>query len=99
MFCKNMQGLKVWTHDQAKRAIDENKWYLSERQHYDVGFSEAERDFLDNYCSECGARWRVKYCQDICEFFVDCELGKKMVKRDKNGKTNTETGNTGTHKD
>lgn len=84
MQCQGLQKLKVWTYNKLQEALQENKWFLSELEHHDVGLSAAESDFLDNHCAECGAKWRVKYCRDICEFSDDCELGKAFIKRDGN---------------
>ena len=84
MICKELQKLKDWTAKHLERAIEENKWYLSEQELRDVGMRKAEEDFLRRHVQTCGAGWRVEYCSMICESREGCELGLKLVGRDKN---------------
>lgn len=57
---------------ELKRAIDEDKWYLSENAHHDVGFSTAQKDFLEKYISEWAKNFREKYCNEICPEKDNC---------------------------
>ena len=82
--CKGLRALSTWNVGHLVEAIEENKWYLSEQQGYDVGFSTAELDFLNHHSDTWGAKWRVIYCGTVCELRDGCELGSKLVKRDKN---------------
>lgn len=84
MTCKGFQKLTDWTAKHLEQAIGENKWYLSERRHHDVGIRKAEEDFLRRYVQECGADWRVEYCGTICESKGDCELGKQLIEKAEN---------------
>jgi len=66
-----------------EHAIGEHKWYLSEKELYDVGLSAAEEDFLSKHIEHCATGWRVEYCRAICELRASCELGRKFIVRDK----------------
>ncbi len=78
--CKAFRNLKNWQIDQYRIAVDENKWYMSERSGRYVDWEEAEEDFLHNGYYGCAPLWRKQYCADRCDHFPDCELGKSFCK-------------------
>lgn len=47
-------------------AIDEDKWYLSERAHRDIGLEVAQKDFLDHYLGNWAKEFRENYCHNKC---------------------------------
>ena len=55
-----------------ERAISENKWYLSEKEHHDVGWEAAEDDFLRFYSSGFNAGYRACYCGLHCPNRHEC---------------------------
>jgi hypothetical protein len=63
------------------KAIEEHKWYLSERQGKEVSFEEALIDFLDNYETD----WiREKQCTD-CKEQTDQILQYKWLRSEQEG--------------
>jgi hypothetical protein len=64
--------------DIMKKSIDENKWYLSEKAMCDIGYSEAEKDFLEKYMELVAVRFRRKYCGEQCEDRHDCNWKEKI---------------------
>ena len=82
VICKGLKKFNEWTANCFKSAVDEHKWYLSEKEFQDVGLRKAEMDFLRRHVEHCAAGWRVEYCSAICEQREDCELGKKFIERD-----------------
>ena len=53
-------------------AIDEDKWYLSERAGHDVGYSVAELHFIDHFLCAFAHSFRINYCLH-CRNSVHCE--------------------------
>ena len=64
---------------QLQRAINEHKWYLSERAHHDVGFEEAKRNFEQVYFQGFAAGFRVSYCGLVCPNRNFCIIGKRYA--------------------
>jgi hypothetical protein len=59
---------------ELQRAIDENKWYLSERAGRDVGLREATDDFFRCHVDQFADSFRRRYCTQVCEHRHSCEL-------------------------
>jgi hypothetical protein len=69
--------------DQAKiikKAIDEDKWFLSEREHRDVGWEKAEHHFIQTYFAGFTAGFRISYCSLICPNRYNCNEAEKWLK-------------------
>lgn len=77
--CKAHPKLTEWQVGQYRRAIDENKWYMSEQLGRAVSWEEAEYDFLHNEYYGCAAKWRTEYCTNRCNHFSACTLGKRFL--------------------
>lgn len=56
------------------RAIDENKWYLSERAGCDVGHDAAVDDFCGRHLDAFAQLFRVSYCRRECVERESCGL-------------------------
>jgi hypothetical protein len=54
-------------------AIDEDKWYLSERAGRDVGYRIAELHFIDHFLCTFARGFRVDYCKH-CRNSAHCEV-------------------------
>lgn len=78
--CQAFRKLKNWQIEQYRRAVDENKWYMSEKSGRIIGWKEAERDFLQNAYYGCAPKWRKEYCSEHCHFFSGCELGRQFCR-------------------
>lgn len=48
------------------KAIEENKWYLSEQAGRDVGWDIARQHFYENYLDEVSSAFRRQYCAAAC---------------------------------
>ena len=62
-----------------QHAIEEDKWYLSEEQHQDVGWAAAEEHFLRVYASGFNAGYRACYCALHCPYRKDCEQAQRWI--------------------
>jgi hypothetical protein len=47
-------------------AVDENKWYMSERAGRDVGLAAAEADFVENHAWRVAGEFRRGFCTERC---------------------------------
>jgi len=66
MICRSFHLIKTWQHDKLNDAILEHKWYMSEKENHDVGFRDAQLDFIDNHMETLAKEWRHEYCTTIC---------------------------------
>jgi hypothetical protein len=48
-------------------AIDENKWYLSEKAGHDVGFKTAENDFVERFLDSFARNFQHDYCRQCLD--------------------------------
>jgi len=77
--CQAHTKLNEWQIRQYRRAIDENKWYMSERTGRSVSWEEAEHDFVHNEYYGCAPKWRKEYCAVRCHHFYSCPLGQHFA--------------------
>jgi hypothetical protein len=56
------------------KEINKNKYYLSQKAHYDVGWNKAEEDFLEHYLDTWATGFKAAYCNHVCDVKNDCEL-------------------------
>jgi hypothetical protein len=71
MNCLNFKAFTKAQSDLVGKAIDENKWYLSEKAKCDVGNHEAQRDFIENHCKQWAAGFRAGFCA-ACPYRDSC---------------------------
>jgi len=57
---------------ELRQAIDEDKWYLSERAGGDVGFRKAEEHFLRDFIEKWSMKWRNEWCAGRCPHRGQC---------------------------
>jgi hypothetical protein len=55
-------------------ALDENKWFLSERVGRDVGEQAATEDFLQHHFDRFAGEIRGRFCQHECGRHANCPL-------------------------
>ena len=55
--------------------IEKDKWYLSEKAGYDVGWNTAKKHFVETYLNNWAEGYRKCYCSLVCE--NRCEEYKK----------------------
>jgi len=79
--CRAHWKLNEWQIRQYRHAIDENKWYMSERLGRAVAWEEAENDFLHNGYYGCAPKWRKEYCSNRCHHITHCQLGQLFIKQ------------------
>lgn len=72
--CIQVKELLEAQKPHLERAINDNKWYLSEREHKDVGWNAAEYDFLENHLKSWAAGFKVCYCNYVCPNREDCKM-------------------------
>ena len=59
-------------------ALNENKWYLSERARRDVGIDAATVDFCKRHLDTFAHQFRTEYCRDVCPDREHCELARHI---------------------
>lgn len=74
LYCKNFGGFMRTEKDALYQAINEDKWYLSERAGYDVGWDYAKRHFVMNYLNGFAERYRAEFCEKRCSYRDSCDL-------------------------
>lgn len=57
-----------------RRAIDKEKWYLSEQAGHDVGFEVAADHFFGHHLDGFARQFRVNYCRIECPARERCRL-------------------------
>lgn len=60
-----------------KKEIDKNKYYLSKREHHEVGWKEAEIDFIEHYLNTWASGFKAAYCNYVCDVRDNCDLRNK----------------------
>ena len=71
--CKNFRGSMEAQMRDLRDAIEEDKWYLSEKEGHDVGISQAEKHFVDSFIERWAANWRRVWCNERCPFRDGCD--------------------------
>lgn len=72
--CQNLSRYLTIQRDYLRRAIEENKWYLSERRGHDVGIAAAKHDFIENHLDRVTHDFRMRFCRSACERRTACDL-------------------------
>jgi hypothetical protein len=80
--CEGFDQLMKWQASQMAKAIEEDRWYLSEKGGVDVGFKTAEKHFREEHLDRCATDWRRRYCGVLCECKAGCELGRAMLEKE-----------------
>jgi len=78
---RNCPFFSVYMHEQLRRlalAIDEHKWYMSERAGFDVGYDAAEKDFRRRYLDRFAREFRLDYCLGVCPGRHCCDLAQRV---------------------
>lgn len=77
MTCKSFHDFMQAQQSFLKKAIDENKWYLSEQAGRDVGLAPALDHFWQNHLDRVAHDFRMQYCQAECAERGSCDLGRR----------------------
>ncbi|MBM4155573.1 MAG: hypothetical protein FJ221_11180 [Lentisphaerae bacterium] len=72
--CRNLRDYLAHQREHLRQAIDENKWYLSERQGRDVGPATAKVDFIENHFDRVAHDFRVRFCGADCIRRAQCPV-------------------------
>lgn len=62
-----------------QRSIEEDKWYMSEKEHRDVGWDAAEEHFVKTYFLGFAAGFRASYCALVCPNRKDCAQAQRWL--------------------
>ncbi len=76
MCCTKLKEFLKREQEQMINAINENKWYLSEKEHHDVGLERAMNDFQEKYLQTWATGFRHCYCKFVCS--VECGIRRKI---------------------
>lgn len=78
--CRNFHEYMREQERRLREAIDENKWYLSERAGYDVGYAAAEMDFAIHHLDRFAHEFRVEFCGTRCSARWECALARRAAR-------------------
>ncbi|MCK5043847.1 hypothetical protein KAR52_02495 [Candidatus Pacearchaeota archaeon] len=59
-----------------RKEISKNKYYLSQKEHHDVGWKVAEKDFVEHYLDTWATGFKAAYCNYICPAKDSCIVKK-----------------------
>jgi hypothetical protein len=76
--CEHFKEFMDIQKNTIEKSIDENKWYLSEKAGHDVGWTEAEIDFIITHLNDVAKRFRENFCGKICKFRENCDWKKSF---------------------
>jgi hypothetical protein len=57
-----------------RKEINKNKYYLSQKEHHDVGWKEAEKDFIEYHLKTWAGGFKAAFCNYICPAKDNCEF-------------------------
>jgi len=65
--CIHLVELLSAERPDLKSEIDRHKWFMSERNGYDVGTQAARLDFVKNFLDAWCEGYKVCYCSQVCK--------------------------------
>jgi hypothetical protein len=74
--CSCLKELLSIEIPELRREINLNKYYLSEKARQDVGWTTAEKDFIEHYLNTWAAGFKAAYCGYVCLDKDNCQLNK-----------------------
>lgn len=70
--CEAFREFMAAQRDELRREIDLDKWFLSEKEGYDVGWRKAEQDYLEKHFPAFAKRFRREFCSKRCPKKNEC---------------------------
>lgn len=80
--CIALRDLMLWQAGKYRSAVDENRWYMSQKQGRYISWNEAELDFCQHSTYGCAERWRLEYCGMRCCKRGSCLLATLFLQKD-----------------
>ena len=77
--CKHFSEYMALQQKALRLALDENKWYLSERAGYDVGMAVALDDFCRHHLDRFAHEFRITFCGRLCPAADTC-IGARSLR-------------------
>ena len=78
--CSENRAYLSSERERLRAALEENKWYLSQRAGHDVGATIAEWDFIDHHLEAFADRFRAAFC-GRCSHSDECVVCERFVMR------------------
>ncbi len=73
-YCSHLNELIKEEKPALIKAINENKYYLSQKENHDVGLQKAKEDFIANHLKTWATNFKDIYCNHVCIYEKDCSL-------------------------
>lgn len=70
--CVHLVELLAAERPALEREFEKNKYYLSQKAHFDVGLKTAKDDFLEHYLTTWAAGFKAAYCHHVCPGRENC---------------------------
>jgi hypothetical protein len=78
--CQNFKCLKTFQVAELLKHIRDNQYFMGEKLHHSVQWSDAERDFFANHYKQVCHDLRLEYCNNHCSV-QDCSLREAFNKK------------------
>ena len=76
--CLGLKELIRWQSIRYRKAIEEDRWYMSQNEHRFIAWAEAELDFIRHNTYGCADQWRREFCSRHCPHRDCCELARRF---------------------
>lgn len=76
--CEHFDQCMAEQRQRLQRAVDEDKWYQSERAGFDVGPEAAMDSFVRHHLDRFAREFRVWYCRESCPGRDACDLARHV---------------------
>ena len=76
--CLNLGSLLEQERKDFEKAIEENKWFLSEKEGYDIGRQKAEKDFTQKHFKDWAEKEKEYFCMNFCPLKYGCKKSWKI---------------------
>lgn len=76
--CEHFDQYMAEQRQTLQRAVDEDKWYLSERAGFDVGHDAAMDSFVRHHLDQFAQEFRVWFCRERCPGRQACDLARRV---------------------
>ncbi|MBN2452583.1 MAG: hypothetical protein JXR77_19525 [Lentisphaeria bacterium] len=77
--CFSALAFSLAQREHLRRAIDEDKWYLSEAAGRDVGWQVALEHFSQYHLHRVAAEFRLTFCTHECPSRGNCDLCERIL--------------------
>jgi hypothetical protein len=79
--CTHIREFNYTQIDALKKAISDDRWYLSQNNDCEVDEETAKQDFLRKHLQRWAILFRTGYCLHICEDRKNCNIARTYAEK------------------